>query len=214
MLKSSENTYIEDDFFTGFVKPYKGEKYSFMALLPKKEGIEFFDESLQKINFIKLLKSRTNYEVHVSMPEFKYSCKNSLIDFCKELGMKTVFSRDADFSSFSTEKIRISEMFQKAYIEVNRKGTRAAAVTCCAVAITALPTKSEFKIVTLDRPFTYAIIHNETGLPVFVGTVKRIEEIGTEKRKSKETIWDYDPTEEEIKMLCDELDLTEKNISG
>lgn len=27
----------EDDFFTGFLKPYKDEKYSFMALLPKKK---------------------------------------------------------------------------------------------------------------------------------------------------------------------------------
>lgn len=29
---------------------------------------------------------------------------------------------------------------------------------------------------------------------------------------SKETIWDYKPTEEEIKKLCDEFDLTDKSI--
>ena len=212
MLKSTENNYIEDDFFTGFVKPYEGKKYSFMALLPKNESMKFFDKSLQNTNFITLLRSVERCDVNVSMPEFKYSCENGLIDFCKELGMKTVFSRDADFSPFSVLPIEISEMIQKAFIEVNRKGTKAAAATFVIMSIGASPVQREIKVVKLDRPFVYAIVHNDTGLPIFVGTVKHIEKISSEKRKNKETIWDYEPTEEEIKMLCDELDLTEKTI--
>lgn len=30
--------------------------------------------------------------------------------------------------------------------------------------------------------------------------------------KKQETIWDYEPTEKEIKKLCEEFDLTEENI--
>ena len=30
--------------------------------------------------------------------------------------------------------------------------------------------------------------------------------------KKRETIWDYQPTEAEIKKLCEELDLTDKTI--
>ena len=30
--------------------------------------------------------------------------------------------------------------------------------------------------------------------------------------KKRETIWDYKPTEEEIKKICEELDLTDKTI--
>ena len=209
MLESTENNYVEDDFFTGFVKPYEGEKYSFMALLPKKKSMEFFNESLQHINFFKLLRNIECSEVYVTMPEFKYSCENRLIDSCKELGMKTVFSKEADFSPFSMLPIEISEMIQKAYIEINRKGTKAFAVTYSYIGAGASPVQWEIK---LDRPFVYAIIHNETGLPVFVGTVKHIEKISSEKRKNKETIWDYDPTEEEIKKLCEQLDLTDKTI--
>ncbi|MBO4699257.1 serpin family protein [bacterium] len=213
MLKSTENNYIEDDFFTGFVKPYEGKNYSFMALLPKNESMEFFDESLQYIDFIKLLKSAKCCKVDVSMPEFKYSCENGLIDFCKELGMNTVFSQNADFSPFSVLPIEISEMIQKAFIEVNRKGTKAAAVTYLRIGIrAALPVPREIKVVKLDRPFIYAVIHNETGLPIFVGTIKHIEKISSEKRKNKESIWDYKPTEEEIKKICEQLDLTEKTI--
>lgn len=212
MLKSTENNYIEDDFFTGFVKPYEGKKYSFMALLPKNESMEFFDKSLQYTNFITLLRSVERCDVNVSMPEFKYSCENGLIDFCKELGMKTVFSHDVDFSPFSVLPIEISEMIQKAFIEVNRKGTKAAAATFVIMSVGASPVQREINVVKLDRPFIYAIIHNETGIPVFVGTVKHIEKISSEKRKNKETIWDYKPTEEEIKKICEQLDLTEKTI--
>ncbi|MBP5252661.1 MAG: hypothetical protein J6Z21_02615, partial [Lachnospiraceae bacterium] len=29
-------------------------------------------------------------------------------------------------------------------------------------------------IITLDRPFVYAVVDNETGLPVFLGTVSSL----------------------------------------
>ena len=32
----------------------------------------------------------------------------------------------------------------------------------------------EVPIVRLDRPFIYAIMHNETGLPVFTGIVNKL----------------------------------------
>ena len=183
MLKSFENSYIEDDFFTGFVKPYQGYKYSFMALLPKKKSMKFFDKSLQDVDFVKLFKNSRSCEVRVTMPEFKYSWERSLIGFCKELGINTVFSWNADFSSFSSSaKIKIDEMIQKAYIEVNRKGTKAKAVTyCIAVGCSPFTVKPEVKTVRLNRPFIYAIVHNKSGLPVFVGTVKHLPMKGLEK---------------------------------
>ena len=42
MMKSSEEYYIENDFYRGFVKKYNSWKYSFMALLPKKKRFEIF----------------------------------------------------------------------------------------------------------------------------------------------------------------------------
>lgn len=52
MLESSEDTYIEDDFFTGFVKPYKDEEYAYMALLPKKKkSASFLLELSSRLTF-------------------------------------------------------------------------------------------------------------------------------------------------------------------
>ena len=53
MLDSIENVYIEDKFFTGFVKPYKDEDFAFMSLLPKDNASDM-TRVLQKIDFTKL----------------------------------------------------------------------------------------------------------------------------------------------------------------
>jgi len=37
-MSSTEYYYIEDDYFTGFIKHYKGGRYALMTLLPKKEN--------------------------------------------------------------------------------------------------------------------------------------------------------------------------------
>jgi len=60
----------------------------------------------------------------------------------------------------------------KAHIEVDRKGTKATAAGFiygaggCA--------SDEGKYVYLTQPFLYAIVNNETGLPVFMGAVNNL----------------------------------------
>ena len=171
MLQSTENAYIENESFTGFVKPYLGREYSFMALLPKKKGMAFMKRSLDSINFTKMLEESVFADVRVAMPEFKYDFGEDLTSLFQNLGIETLFTDRADFSPMSSEWLKIDSIIHKAHIEVDRNGTKAAAVTA-AIAITGCAWESENpKEVYLDRPFIYAIIHNETGLPVFVGTM-------------------------------------------
>ena len=196
MMKYLENYYIEDDLFTGFVKPYAGEEFSFMALLPKKSGRDFFDDVLEHLDFVELFNKRKRAEVHVAMPEFECIWKGDLRKFCKNSGMDTLLSQKADFSPFLKDKIEISEILQKATIEVGTLGVKAAAVTYCKKKLASLPIKT----VSLDRPFIYAIFHDDTGIPVFVGTVKRIETIRA-LEINFETVFDYGITDKEVKAL-------------
>ena len=66
------------------------------------------------------------------------------------------------------------KVLQKTYIDVNRKGTRAAAVTGAIAA--AGHSEYERYEVYLDRPFIFAIVHKGTGVPVFIGTVRELKE--------------------------------------
>jgi serpin B len=168
MMRSTEYSFVEDSRFTGFIKPYKDQKYAFMALLPRSKSKSFLLNAVDQIDFSKLAGSAYFCEVHASMPEFKYDFGEDLTELCKELGIRTLFSPEADFSPMSSEWLKVDSIIHKAHIEVDRLGTKAAAVTMAYVVAGCAPTR-EFKRVNLNRPFVYAIMNTETGLPVFTG---------------------------------------------
>ena len=45
------------------------------------------------------------------------------------MGMKEMFSEKANFSNISSNKLFVSKILQKAFIEVNERGSEAAAVS-------------------------------------------------------------------------------------
>ena len=168
MMDSTEEIYVEDDSFTGFIKPYKDEKYALMALLPKKKGRAFMLQAIKQIDLSKMYAGAVNKTVHASMPEFNADFGKNLTELCKDLGINTVFTPEADFSPMSTEWLMIDSIIHKAHIEVDRKGTKAAAVTTAFMVCGCLPDMN-YKSVVLNRPFLYAIMDTKTGLPVFTG---------------------------------------------
>lgn len=159
MMESEEEVYIEDAFFNGFVKPYKEEKYAFMALLPKKKDLCSLLKAIRQIDFTNLFDHASKETVKVTMPEFKSDCQNDLTDFFKELGMKTLFASETE----SSEWMKMTSILHKAHIEVDRKGTKAQALAI-AYALACVE-----NVICLNRPFIYAILNTETRMPVFVG---------------------------------------------
>lgn len=172
MLHGTENSYIEDENITGFVKPYK-EEYSFMALLPKEKGRDALMKTLEQTDFTELYFKQTYAEVSMAMPEFSYSFEKNITETCQELGIHKLFEDDADFSPMTTAALKAGSIVHKAHIELDRKGTKAAAATCVGFLLASCVIMGERKRVYLTRPFVYAIIHNKTGLPVFTGVMNQ-----------------------------------------
>ena len=173
MIEDSEREYVESEAFTGFVKPYKNIDYAFMPLLPKKKSSTALKSALKKLNFTELYEARTQERVVMSLPEFKYSFSDDLTSFCRSLGINEIFSDHADFSPLSSAWLKMGSIIHKARIEVDRNGTKAADVTMGIVCAGCAP-RFDYKIVELNRPFIYAIIHTKTGLPVFTGIVNKL----------------------------------------
>lgn len=175
-LHSSEQYYIEDDSFTGFTRPYKDTGFVFMALLPKKKRSQsFLVRALKDTDFTDLYQSRSDqYDLNVSMPEFESSFDDDLTAFCREVGIETVFTEEADFTPMSSEWLKADSIIHKARIEVNRQGTKASAVSAMVVVAGCAPDFDRMKCVELNRPFLYAIVHEDTGLPVFTGILNRL----------------------------------------
>lgn len=173
MLKTTEQEYIEDDSVTGFVKPYKDIDFSFMALLPKKPSETAFKNVLEELDFSELHRKKNREDILVSLPEFDLLFEEDLTLCCQTLGINKIFSGQANFSPLSSEQIKIDSIVHKARIIVDRTGTKAAAATM-GICIAGCAPETEYKIVELNRPFIYAIIHNKTGLPVFTGIVNEL----------------------------------------
>ncbi len=174
MMNCIESYYIEDRSFTGFIKPYYHNQYCYMALLPKKKNNDAIDKAIDNIDLSQLYYNAETAEVHVIIPEYEYSYGNDMKTLIESLGIKQIFSSEGNFTPLMADNLMIDSIIHKANIKVDRVGTKAAAATVAEVEFGSVPQKRRKKKVYLDRSFLYAIIHKETGIPLFIGRVNRL----------------------------------------
>ena len=107
--------------------------------------------------------------MRVWVPRFKTTAEFELSKQLSQMGMPEAFLPSADFSGMDGKKdLHISKVIHKAYVEVNEKGTEAAAATAVVVAPTAAPPGKivEFRA---DHPFLFLIRHEASGAILFMG---------------------------------------------
>ena len=170
MLHSTENTYLHDDQAAGFVKPFDSSKFAFAVLVPN-EGVKLEDyiASLDGAGLRRLLQGERGYRVHAVMPKFKTETLVGLNEPLQAMGIRNAFDPGrADLSGIA-EGLCVSQAKQKAVIELDEKGVKAAAVTVIDVEATAVPPEPTVTV-TADRPYLYMIIDKTTNLPLFIGT--------------------------------------------
>ena len=178
MMHSEETVYLQDKNAIGFMKPYSGSKYNFAVLLPN-EGVDIYEyiAGLTGESLMEILSTPQLGMVMATLPKFSYEYELTMNDVLKELGMPSAFIGDtADFSKMahsSRGNIYIGDVLHKTFISVDELGTKAGAVTKVQMNDESAP-MSEW-VVTLNRPFVYMIIDNETNLPVFIGTVMDVQ---------------------------------------
>lgn len=173
LMFSTESAYLESENAKGFKKNYEGGKYSFVGILPN-EGIDIFDyiNSLDGAQLSAMLDPVQYENVYVGIPEFDFEYEIKLNDFFKEMGISNIFDKNADFSSMAepSDGIYCDYIEQKVKIEVNRKGTKAAAVTWGSIKNESA-SEPEQNTVILNRPFMYMILDSQNNIPLFIGIV-------------------------------------------
>lgn len=178
MIRSHENRYLESDSAEGFVKPYENGDFAFVALLPK-EGVgvgglvgSLEGESLRTL----VTEAVPSIEVDAGLPKFTVSHGALLDEQLRSMGMLDAFDPNlADFSPLGSVlggNLFIGRVIQKTFIDVNERGTKAAATTLVGMESgAAAPSEPEVREVVLDRPFAYLIIDDRTMTPLFAGVV-------------------------------------------
>ncbi|MDP4120554.1 MAG: serpin family protein [Bacillota bacterium] len=169
-MKSAER-YIHDDKCVGFIKNMGAIPCRFVALMPNEgESLSNFTSQLTGKEFLNL----TNYSKvpefkDVRLPAFSIENSSSISDPLKKTGLTEAFSNNADFSIMSGHKIYISDVLQKTKIEVGSSGVKSDAIAD--TVLTTTTANNDKNAITFDRPFVFAIIDNESNLPLLMGTV-------------------------------------------
>ena len=180
--------YQEYDGFKMLEMPYKKEyneqgepvskvDYSMIIFLPDKESsLEQLENQLNYYlmkSYISTLMRSEAVQVAVKFPKFRVENTFNLNDPLMAMGMENPFTSLADFSKITGKRdLFISDVIHKTYIDVDEKGTEAAAVTAIIMPRGAMPGPvDEVKQFFVDRPFMYIIRENSTGCIIFIGQV-------------------------------------------
>ena len=175
MQNEADLTYMSNDLFSAVEMPYGRGNYSMLCMLPA-EDLKVGDV-IQQMNAEKWnqwMQSMDSATVQVHLPRFSFEYEKTMNELLKAMGMEEAFdANQSDFSGINPNRkdLHISEVKHKTFVEVDEKGTEAAAVTSVTVDATSIG-PNEPVVIKFDRPFVFAIREVTTGTIVFVGKVE------------------------------------------
>lgn len=194
-------SYFKTDKEEGVVLPYatydengekiydsKGTTLEFIGILPNTNITDYIDsltlEQLQNIDKEKKEIDKTHQELYLSLPRFSYEFNLKIFkEVLATMGIKDVFNPEkADLSdiisrdnmkSANIGNLYVDQAIHKTYIDLNEKGTKAAAITYFGISKNSalLPSKEKVEI-KFNKPFIYMIREKDTKEILFFGVVK------------------------------------------
>ena len=176
LMSLNENlVYMENEHFQAVQLPYGEGEMSMNVFLPdENSSLEDFKKTLSNENWMAWKKEFSAEIGTVRLPKFQLEYETSLNDTLKNLGMESAFEDNADFTKMikDGDSLKISEVKQKTFIDVNEGGTEAAAVTSVAISETSAPIHAPF-VMEVNRPFFFAITDDETDTILFMGSISK-----------------------------------------
>ena len=194
-LKYGSYKYLKNNNATGVIIPYKKydkntgeESYNnennleFIAILPNNSLYNYINDlTEEELNnlFNTAREVSEDFEIELSLPRFKYNYElSNFEDILKSLGIKAAFDEDnANFTNIMPRNdelgnLYVGESIHKTHIDLNEKGTKAAAITFFGMFNTSsMPKQKEKAKIIFNKPFMYMIRDNKTNEMLFFGTV-------------------------------------------
>jgi len=164
-------SYVEGLGVKAVELPYVGDTVSMWILVPDQGAFADFEASLNEQKLEDLLAHNQPVNLQVVLPKFEFTKEYQLSEVLSEMGMPDAFSESkADFSGMSEKyHLWIDQVFHKAFVAVDEKGTEAAAASAVVMRTESMPMQP--KILTVDRPFIFLIRHKTSGSILFMGRV-------------------------------------------
>ncbi len=177
MMKKQETfAYTETPDLQIVELPYAGKELSMVILLPRTvDGIGTLENSLSAKKLTEWFGSLKKKTVMVHLPKFLQTSTFNLAEILEKMGMTLAFDNKADFSGMNghTNDLFIGVVRHKAYVDINEKGTEAAAATAITMRMSARLGEREVPIPVFraDHPFIFLIVDKNTSSILFMGRV-------------------------------------------
>jgi serpin B len=149
-----------------------GRKLSMVVIVPKAaDGLGPVEQRIAAGGLGGYVSGLADEQVDVALPRFKMTSEHDLGGTLKTMGMPLAFDESrADFSGISkAERLYITKVAHKAFVEVNEEGTEAAAATGVVIGTKSMPPPP--KVFRADRPFAFILRDATTGTVLFMGRV-------------------------------------------
>lgn len=173
MQKTESLPYYSNNVFRAVKLAYGAGNYNMFVFLPHEENsVKNIVNELNVDNWKSWMESFTDsVNIDIELPRLKYKYEIKLNKVLSDMGMGVAFGDGANFTGINKGGgLKIDYVKHKTFIEVNEKGTEAAAVTVVAFEYTSVgPSNMQFNV---NRPFLYAITEKDTDAILFMGTVK------------------------------------------
>ncbi len=167
--------YFKGSDFSAARLPYKDDNFGMYIFLPNEgTSINDFMKEMNIDNWNKWKSAFSQKSLIVEIPKFHIEFEQMLNNMLKGFGMRSAFEPGADFSNMSPENnLFINFVKQKCFIDVDEKGTEAAASTAVSASKSAANLQDDEKFIA-DRPFIYVMEDKKTGIILFMGAVVKL----------------------------------------
>ena len=148
--------------------PYSNPDYKMYILIPRINSLRALNRLAISFNMSEVESNLHMKNLELTMPAFQISFDIDLKQVLRSMGITSMFDpENANFTEMSNDELFVKDVFHRAHINVNEKGSEAAATTTVIQGTRSLPQDvSEFRV---DRPFIYIIYDIRNRIPLFVG---------------------------------------------
>ncbi|XP_078048836.1 uncharacterized protein LOC144476110 isoform X2 [Augochlora pura] len=170
--------------------PYEGHKFAMYLLLPRnKDGIDRLASKVNQFLLTRQMWHMQDLPVDLILPKFKFEYTSHLENILREIGIRDIFDDTATLTGIALTKrnsrrLKVTNIYQKAGIEVNENGTTAYAAT-----EVELGNKIEDESFHATHPFLFYIEDESTGTILYIGKV--VDPLNTSAKQGTDSQQDF-----------------------
>ncbi|KYO45469.1 serpin peptidase inhibitor, clade A (alpha-1 antiproteinase, antitrypsin), member 4 precursor [Alligator mississippiensis] len=145
---------------------YNGSATAFF-ILPEKGKMKQLEDALVKETVSRWSESLFLRSAYLYIPKFSISGTYQIKNLLMKMGITDVFTNSADLSGITgTPDFKVSKVVHKAMVNVDERGSEAAAATAVEIMLLSFPPRIEF-----NSPFLMLIFDRVTNSTLFIGKI-------------------------------------------